>query len=218
MNVRYADRTYAKIRDLKIFSTAIASAQAALSEAASTSISNLETTVQLLEDDLNTVEQNFQRSLTQNQEQLQILSLSQRDLEEKSLETEVSLKNLENRVAVIEQPRQNREEIDELDTALNVLYYTGTISISNANAVGVNTLFDTELEEGDTFIATTSTGEDVEFIVRDFDSDAPTTKLTVFPTNRTVNAGTKFRRNKNLELTEKINQIILALKKLNFVI
>jgi hypothetical protein len=218
MNVRYADRTYAKIRDLKIFSTAIASAQAALSEAASTSISNLETTVQLLEDDLNTVEQNFQRSLTQNQEQLQILSLSQRDLEEKSLETEVGLKNLENRVAVIEQPRQNREEIDELDTALNVLYYTGTISISNANAVGVNTLFDTELEEGDTFIATTSTGEDVEFIVRDFDSDAPTTKLTVFPTNRTVNAGTKFRRNKNLELTKKINQIILALKKLNFVI
>ena len=32
VNVRFADRTYAKVRDLKIFSTAIASAQAALSD------------------------------------------------------------------------------------------------------------------------------------------------------------------------------------------
>jgi hypothetical protein len=55
VNVRYADRTYAKIRDLKIFSTAIASAQAALSEATSVSLSNIETTLQLLEDDLGTV-------------------------------------------------------------------------------------------------------------------------------------------------------------------
>jgi len=49
VNVRYADRTYASIRDLKIFSTAIASAQAALSDATSTSITNLENAFELLE-------------------------------------------------------------------------------------------------------------------------------------------------------------------------
>ena len=56
VNVRFADRTYAKVRDLRIFTTAIASAQSALSEATSTSISNLETAFQLLEDDINTLE------------------------------------------------------------------------------------------------------------------------------------------------------------------
>ena len=81
VNVRFANRTYAKLRDLKIFSTAIASAQAALSEATSTSVSNLETTLQLLEDDISTVEQNFQQSLTTSQQQLQSLSLTQRALE-----------------------------------------------------------------------------------------------------------------------------------------
>ena len=50
VNVRYADRTYASIRDLKIFSTAIASAQAALADATSSSITNLETAFELLED------------------------------------------------------------------------------------------------------------------------------------------------------------------------
>ena len=49
VNVRYADRTYASVRDLKIFSTAIASAQAALSDATSTSITNLENAFELLE-------------------------------------------------------------------------------------------------------------------------------------------------------------------------
>jgi len=51
VNVRYANRTYANIRDLKIFSTAIASAQAALADATSSSISNLENAFQLLETD-----------------------------------------------------------------------------------------------------------------------------------------------------------------------
>ena len=60
VNVRYGDRTYAKIRDLKIFTSAIASAQAALSDASSTSLVNLETAFQLLEDDVNSLAENFQ--------------------------------------------------------------------------------------------------------------------------------------------------------------
>ena len=59
MNVRYADRTYASTRDLKIFSTAIASAQAALSDAAATSITNLENAFQLLETSQDTLQSRF---------------------------------------------------------------------------------------------------------------------------------------------------------------
>lgn len=49
LNVRSADRTYAKIRDLKVFATAVASAQAALSESAAESSQNLESAFETLE-------------------------------------------------------------------------------------------------------------------------------------------------------------------------
>jgi hypothetical protein len=218
VNVRFADRTYAKIRDLKIFSTAIASAQAALSEATSTSLSNLETAVQLLEDDIGSVEQNFQQNLAQGQEQLQVLSLSQRDLTEKVEANDIAVKNLENRVGALEVPTRAPEEIEQLATTLNSFYYTGTIAISSGNVTGTNTAFDSELEIGDVFIATASGAEDVEFRVVAFDTDTPETKLVVTPTNKTVTAGARFRRSENLELKEKVNQIILALKKLKLII
>ena len=63
VNVRYADRTYASIKDLKLFSTAVASAQGALSEATSTAISNIETATQLLEDDLSSVNRQLSEML-----------------------------------------------------------------------------------------------------------------------------------------------------------
>lgn len=59
VNVRYADRTYASTRDLKIFSTAVASAQAALSDATATSITNLENAFQLLETAQDTLQNTF---------------------------------------------------------------------------------------------------------------------------------------------------------------
>jgi len=52
LNVRSADRTYAKIRDLKIFSTAVASAQGALSESVAESFTNLEGAFESLESDV----------------------------------------------------------------------------------------------------------------------------------------------------------------------
>lgn len=60
VNVRYANRTYANIRDLKIFSTAVASAQAALADATSSSITNLENAFQLLETDQESLSQRFE--------------------------------------------------------------------------------------------------------------------------------------------------------------
>jgi hypothetical protein len=52
LNVRTADRTYAKIRDLKSFATAVASAQGALSDTVSETITNLESAFDSLESDV----------------------------------------------------------------------------------------------------------------------------------------------------------------------
>ncbi len=216
VNVRYADRTYAKVRDLKIFSTAIASAQAALSEASSTSISNLEITVQLLEDDITTPEQNFQESLTSESRQLQELSLTQKEMRDSLTSTRASLLTLEGRVSALEVPVPNPPAISTLNVETNSLYYSGTIAISGGVVTGTSTAFDTELDVGDSFIATTSTGEIVEFIVTAFGSTSPSTSMTVIPTNKVVSATTKFTRNQNLELKKKVNEIISALKTLNF--
>lgn len=216
VNVRYADRTYAKVRDLKIFSTAIASAQAALSEASSTSISNLEITVQLLEDDITTLEQNFQESLTSESRQLQELSLTQKEMGDSLTSTRASLLTLEGRVSALEVPVPNPPAISTLNVETNSLYYSGTIAISGGVVTGTSTAFDTELDVGDSFIATTSTGEIVEFIVTAFGSTSPSTSMTVIPTNKVVSATTKFTRNQNLELKKKVNEIISALKTLNF--
>jgi hypothetical protein len=218
VNVRFADRTYAKIRDLKIFSTAIASSQAALSEATATSISNIETTLQLLEDDVKTIEQNFQKNLTEGQDQLQTLSLTQRSLEEKVNGAVIETQNLANRVQVLETPTTSPKQIAELSTALNLFYYTGTIQITGANVTGTSTIFDSELDVGDVFIATTTTGEEVEFTVTSFNTTTPQTAMTVIPTNKTVTAGSRFMADQNLELKSKVNEIITALKALKFIV
>lgn len=49
VNVRYADRTYTKIRDTKIFTTAMASAQSALAESVAESLGNIESAIDYLE-------------------------------------------------------------------------------------------------------------------------------------------------------------------------
>lgn len=218
VNVRFADRTYAKIRDLKIFSTAIASAQAALSEATSVSISNLETTLQLLEDDINSVEQNFQENLTQGQQQLQTLSLTQRAMEETITASSVVVADLTNRVKALETSVTDPQQVPAIATTLNSFYYNGTIAITNANVTGTNTQFDSQLDVNDTFIAVTSAGEEVEFTVTAFDSTSPGTAMTVSPTNKTVTAGTRFKRNQNLELKSKINEILAALRDLKLIV
>lgn len=218
VNVRFADRTYAKIRDLKIFSTAIASAQAALSEATSTSISNLETAVQLLEDDINSLGQNFQENFVNARDQLQTLSLEQRNLSDKSNLTEVQIQTLENRVSFLENPSKNPEVIEELVAIPNSFYYTGTISVSDSTVIGTDTRFSSELEVGSNFIASTADGEDVEFTVLTFDPTTPNTRITVSPGNRTLPSGTRFRKSDVLELKKKVNQIISTLRKLKFIV
>jgi hypothetical protein len=214
VNVRFADRTYAKLRDFKIFSTAIASAQAALSEAATVSISNLETTLQLLEDDISTVEQNFQQNLVTNQEQLQNLTLTQRDLEQKSSETSVEIAQLGSRVTKLESPIESPQELSLLQENINQFYYTGTIAVANSVVTGTTTVF-TDLNVGDIFVATTSAGEDVEFKITDITND---TQLNVTPTNKTVTAGSRFWQPRELQLAKKINDILRIMRSLEFII
>lgn len=242
VNVRYADRTYSKIRDLKIFSTAIASAQAALSEATTVSISNIETTLQLLEDDISTVEQNFQQSLADSQQQLQTASLTLRALGDKVDTEAVELQSLSLRVGALELAGgATPPSVANLTTALNSFYYTGTIAIGADGVVtGTSTAFDTQLSVGDTFVVITGTPasteadatpitkvllnatpihlKTTEFRVTGFDTLLPGTKMTVSPTNVVVPAGTRFKRNENFELKSKINEILTVLKSLKFVV
>jgi hypothetical protein len=218
VNVRFADRTYAKIRDLKIFSTAIASAQAALSEASSTSLSNIETTLQFLEDDITSVSENFQKNLATSQEELQTVSLGQKSLEDKVSTSDASLQTLTFRVEALESSKTSALKIASIATSLNSFYYTGTVTVANAIVTGSSTLFDSELDVGDSFVAITSTGEEVEFTVASFDTTSPNTSMTVTPTNKTVTAGARFKRNQNLDLKRKINEIISTLKSLNIIV
>ena len=219
VNVRFADRTYAKVRDLKIFSTAIASAQAALSEASSTSISNIEITLQLLEDNITSVEQNFQQNLTTSQEQLQTLALSQKSIDEKVNTNDVALQNLTSRVKALEVPTTTIPVVSPLASSLNSFYYRGTITVGNNGVVtGVSTEFDSQLDVGDSFVAISSAGEEIEFSVTAFDTVSPATVMTVTPSNKTVTVGSRFKRNQNLDLKLKINDIIAALKSSNIIV
>jgi hypothetical protein len=215
VNVRFADRTYAKLRDLKIFSTAIASAQAALAEATSVSITNLETTLQLLEDDISTVEQNLQQTLTTSQQQLQALSLSQRALEEQAQSNNVEIQQLGSRVSRLESPAENPTEISFFEESINAFYFTGTIEVDRNLVIGTDTAFITAFQTGDIFVTTTPEGEEIEFRVTNVISD---TELNVSPSNRVVAEGAKFKRPRELELIAKINDMLQVMKTLKFVI
>jgi hypothetical protein len=217
VNVRFGDRTYAKVRDLRIFTTAIASAQSALSEATSTSISNLETAFQLLEDDINTLEENLQSNISNEREKIQELTINQNNLTDRINTHDVDIQTLTSRILALETitPESQTEAVDVLEIEQNSLYYSGTISVSGGVVTGSSTDFTTELNLGDIFIAKDTNGFDVEFQITAFDTATPNTKLAVIPTNKTVNAGSFYKRDINRLIARKINEVIFALKKLN---
>jgi len=212
VNVRYANRTYAKTRDLKLFSTAVASAQAALSEATSTSISNVETTLQLLEDDLSALEQNLQQTLVTSQQQLDTSSLFQRTIEQTVEEQGIEIQQINEKIVTLENPTKNIASIQPLDTSRNNFYYPGTIEIDSGIVTGVDTDFNSSFSIGDVFVAYTSTGEEVEFQVTDFSTTTPETSMSVRPNNKTVDIGSRYEKARFLEIRNKINEILTILK------
>lgn len=224
LNVRYGDRTYAKVRDLRIFTTAIASAQSALSEATSVSISNLETAFQLLEDDINSLEENLQNNITNEREKIQELAINQNELTERVNTHDVDIQNLSNRIGVLESPVTTTPT--ETATAINIeqnsQYYTGKITIDagivTGNASGDDkTLFSKELSIGDIFIVN-SGGKDIEFKVRSFDTSLPDSKMSVTPTNINVGSMSPYRKDINRLIGNKVNEIISVLQKLNILV
>ena len=216
VNVRFADRTYAKVRDLRIFTTAVASTQAALSEAVSTSISNIETTLQLLEDDVTTLDQNIQASIDTERKQLQELSLAQKTLSDEVAVQKVSVQQLDSRVSSLENPEVTAVPIDNVSVPANQAYYAGTIQIASGVVTGTGTLFSADFVPGDTFLATTSVGKVVEFTVASIDNATnPNTVMRVTPSDVNISAGGLYRKNSILDLQNKINEIITGLKTLD---
>lgn len=217
VNVRYANRAYAQLKDLKIFSTAVASAQAALSQATSKSITNLETTLQLLEDNLETLEQNLQTNLVSSQQQLQSYSLFQQSIEDIVNEQQLAITSISARVSSLEAPANPPRVIAPISEVLNTSYFSGTIGVTNSQVVGVGTSFSEELEIGSVFVAITDTGEEVEFTVTSFDSDTPDTSITVTPTNKTITAPAVFRRPRLLNTEKKLNELLTELRRLQLI-
>lgn len=76
LNVRTADRTYAKIRDLKAFATAVASAQGALSDSVATSLTNLEGAFESLETDVETYRTQLTELIDNTESQMGELGLA----------------------------------------------------------------------------------------------------------------------------------------------
>lgn len=100
VNVRYADRTYSKVRDVKIFTMAIASAQAALSESVTESLTVLEGVLDSTNARLDTNERtqlNIQNELNSS-----IL-----DVNNSISNVQLTLENLQTRVLTLESANEN---------------------------------------------------------------------------------------------------------------
>lgn len=227
VNVRFADRTYAKVRDLKIFSTAIASAQAALSEATSVSITNLESTIQILEDDITSTTQSFQGNLENGLANLATLNQTQAELSENFSTLQTSVTNLSNKVQVLE-GKTSGVTLELLETDINTSKLAGTISVANGTVTGDSTNFNNDLEVGDIFYVPFL--EDIvdpdsdplpiklqQFKILGFDTSTPGTSMQVTPTDVAVPAGSYYYKAEMQELKTKVNEIISVLKQLNFI-
>lgn len=103
LNVRTADRTYAQIRDLKVFSTAVASAQAALSESVSGSIINLEQAFESLENDVQVYKDRSDQSVETVSQSVSALTTRVSTLEGDNSSTSLSLESVIARVDSVEQ-------------------------------------------------------------------------------------------------------------------
>lgn len=122
VNVRFADRTCAKIEDLKTFTVAISSTQAALAESTAVSIENAEIAVQLLENDLTTSAQELSRTTRDNQETIASLELFKNETELALVKGESEIKTLQNEFVVLNKTVLDFEEtLAELTAAVDIL-------------------------------------------------------------------------------------------------
>lgn len=102
LNVRTADRTYAKVRDLKAFATAVASAQGALTESITESFTNLEGAFESLEADVQTYRTQLTELIDSTELSISKLSSGIDDLLASLSETNTNLSSLTDRTTSIE--------------------------------------------------------------------------------------------------------------------
>lgn len=142
LNVRSADRTYAKIRELKAFATAIASAQGALSESVADSFANLEGAFEELEGDV----QSYQGQLSElvDNTNLNISNLSGKvdNLTESVIGSQQDITTLSDRIKALEDLTQNvniatTEKAVSGNTVTLDNSASGTINISGARYYAV---------------------------------------------------------------------------------
>lgn len=144
LNVRTADRTYAKVRDLKAFATAVASAQGALTESVTESFTNLEGAFETLEADVQT----YRTQVTETIDS-----------------TDLALSNLSGRVSVVESGLSSvnttlttlSEQVFAVETSgitdgergdISILE-KGTVFEINPNTIGPSELLDTAVTAGE---------------------------------------------------------------------
>jgi hypothetical protein len=102
LNVRTADRTYAKIRDLKIFSTAVASAQAALSESVADSFTNLEGAFESLETDVQVYRERGNEAVEGLSQQITSLTTSLTDVQSSLSSNTLEIQSLSLKLSEVE--------------------------------------------------------------------------------------------------------------------
>lgn len=143
LNVRSADRTYAKIRDLKAFATAVASAQGALSESVAESFTNLEGAFESLEADI-------QSYRTQLNETITSVELETSNLSERTRVTEASIATINSSLSTLS------DQVFSVETSGITDGERGDITVSvkgsvwdiNPNTIGPSELIDTEVSAG----------------------------------------------------------------------
>lgn len=125
LNVRSADRTYAKVRDLKLFATAVASAQAALSQSVTEALTNLESAFDTLDSDV-------QAAATQSLRQIDEVDTGVRSLV-KAVDGRVD--ELDGRVGAIEQAGIAEAQASRVVTAEQA---TGPVNDDTAFDLDIN--------------------------------------------------------------------------------
>jgi len=134
LNVRTADRTYAKISDLKAFATAVASAQGALTDSVTESFANLEGAFETLEADVQSYRSRLEDLIDNTTLGVDTLSETVSELNQRLLESNDVSGVLSNRIGAIE---TTLREVQVVTAELTALGSTSTLENVQAGTLNL---------------------------------------------------------------------------------
>jgi len=144
LNVRTADRTYAQIRDLKVFATAVASAQGALSESVAESFTNLEGAFETLEADVQTYRTQITETIDSTNLAVSNFSGRLSVVESGLSSVNTTLTTLSEQVFAVETSGITDGERGDIS-----ILEKGTVFEINPNTIGPTELLDTTVTAGE---------------------------------------------------------------------